>query len=343
MSDIDRIIQIQIDRQTTAVSQVGFGTMLLLADVAEKPVGQTSRVRTYDKDGFGADFSSGDDVYQALTDYFSQELLPAEAKVAYIEGTETVVEALDAIRTEDDDWYALALVSRALADQQAAASYVQSLRKIAGFGSSSSNILDKTTPNLVNDFFSNSYGRAFAGYYGEAATKYPEIAWLGRVLPADPGSITWKFKTLVGIVPDSLSSTQRGNIRDEFGNYYNRVGGVNITEEGWMGDGGFIDEVRGVDWIHARMQEAIYARLVNLPKIPYTNAGADVIVNEMEAVLRRAEVQGILVPGQSSVTKPDVRSLPFNDKASRILPDLEFSGILQGAVHKIQIQGVVTV
>jgi len=342
MSELDRIINIQIDRQTTAVSQKGFGTMLLVADEADKPVGQTSRVRVYDADSFKDDFAVTDATYIALLAYFSQVLLPEQAIVGYVEGAETVGDALTAISEENDDWYALALTSRVEADQEAAAAYIQSEAKICGLGSAEANILSATTPNIANTLFDNSYSRSYSFYNAEAATKYPECAWFGRVLPALPGSITWKFKTLSGIIPDALSGTARTNIRNVKGNYYNRIGGVSIAEEGWMGDGSFIDEIRGVDFIKARMQEAIYARLVNLPKVPYTNAGADIIVNEMEAVLKLSESQGILVPGLSVVTKPNVRDLPFNDKATRNLPNLTFRAILQGAVHRIEIRGVVT-
>lgn len=342
MSELDRIINIQIDRQTTAVSQKGFGTMLLLADDAEKPGDQTSRVRIYDADSFKDEFATSTAVFAALSAYFGQDLLPEQAVVGYVEGLETVSEALNAISVENDDWYALALTSRVRADQEAAALYIQSENKICGLGSDSGDILTNTTPNIADHLFQNSYSRTYSFYNGEADVKYPECAWFGRVLPALPGSITWKFKTLAGLIPDALSGTQRANIRNVNGNYYNRVGGVSIAEEGWMGDGSFIDEIRGVDFIKARMQEAIYSRLVNLPKIPYTNAGADIIVNEMEAVLKLSEGQGILVPGLSVVTKPNVRNLPFNDKATRNLPNLTFNAILQGAVHRIEIRGVVT-
>ena len=75
-----------------------------------------------------------------------------------------------------------------------------------------------------------------------------------------PNARTWKFKTLSGQTPSVLSGTERTALRDKSSNYYNAVGGVNIVEEGWMSDGSFIDEIRGIDWIHARMQEAIFAR-----------------------------------------------------------------------------------
>jgi hypothetical protein len=123
MSDLDRIINIQIDRQTTAISQKGFGVMLLLGPVSEKPAGMTNRARVYDSQSFKDDYSPGDLVYEALTAYFSQSLVPEEAIVGFQDGVETIGEALQAVSDENNDWYALCLTSRTLADQEAAAAY----------------------------------------------------------------------------------------------------------------------------------------------------------------------------------------------------------------------------
>jgi len=348
MSDLDRIINIQIDRQTKAVSQQGFGTMLLLGPETEKPVGMTNRVREYDSVSFKDDYIAGDLVFEALTDYFSQSLVPEKAFVGFQEGVETVGAALQLISDENDEWYALAITSRLIADQTAASAFVQTLRKISGYASDDTQMIDPVSvDDLAFNFNALSLSRSYTAYNEKAETvmakRYPEAAWLGRVLPALPGSITWKFKQLAGQIASKLTGTERTALRTKFSNYYNGVGGVDIMEEGWMADGSFIDEIRGVDWIHARMQEAIFARLVNLPKVPYTNAGVDIIVTEMRAVLTRAENQGILVPGLSTISKSDVRDIPFNDRASRILPDLKFNATLQGAVHEIKINGVVTV
>jgi len=348
MSDLDRIINIQIDRQTTAVSQKGFGTMLLLGPESEKPGAMTNRVREYDNESYKDDYSVGDLVYEALTDYFSQALVPEKAYVGFQEGVETVGEALQLISNESDDWYALAITSRATADQEAAAAFVQTLRKISGYASNDTEMIDPVSvDDLAYNMNASNLSRSFTLYNEKAETttakRYPDAAWLGRVLPALPGSITWKFKTLAGQIASKLTGTGRTALRTKNSNYYNEVGGIAIMEEGWMADASFIDEIRGVDWIHARMQEAIFARLVNLPKVPYTDQGIDIIVTEMRGVLTKAENQGILKKGQSVIIKPLVADIGFNDRASRILPDLKFNAVLQGAVHEIKINGVVTV
>ena len=56
-------------------------------------------------------------------------------------------------------------------------------------------------------------------------------------------------------------------------NIYETIAGVNITREGTVAEPEFIDVIHGVDWLTARIQERVYAALVNQPKIPYTNAG----------------------------------------------------------------------
>ena len=141
MSDLDRIINIQIDRQTKAVSQKGFGVMLLLGPEAEKPAAMTNRVREYDNESYKDDYDASDLVYEALTDYFSQELVPEKALVGFQEGTETIPEALQLISNENNEWYALAMTSRTLADQEAGAAFVETLRKISGFASDDSAII----------------------------------------------------------------------------------------------------------------------------------------------------------------------------------------------------------
>lgn len=346
MSDLDRIITINIDRQTTAVSQAGFGVALILgADGTEKPAGQTTRVRRYTADSFADDFADTTEVYKALAAYFGQELKPTEAVVGFVEGVETVAAALNAIDDEDSDFYAVGITSRLDADILALAAWIATQRRIGAVASDDADILngalDTDAASVLN---AAAYDRTFLIYSSNADTQYPEFAWLGRMLPTLPGSATWKFKTLTGITFDKLSATSLAALTAKKANWYNRVGGVNITEEGWMASGEFIDVIRGVDWIHARMQEAIFSRLVNLAKIPYTNAGVGIIVNEMEGVLRRAVNQGILSGERApTVTAPLVEDIAFNDRAARLLPDVTFLGFLAGAIHKTTINGIVTV
>jgi len=344
MSGLDRIINIQIDRQTKGVSQKGFGTALFVAsDSTEKPAGQTTRVRIYDQDSYKTEFLPADEVYKACSAYFSQALIPTQLMIGYVESAETLTVALNAIQAENDDFYGVGIQSVLQTDQEALATWVESQRKISMVRSADTNVLAVTITDIAGVLNGLSRTRT-AVLYGADITVYQEMAWLGRMLPTLPGSATWKFKNLSGVSANNLSGTDITNLKTKKANWYNIIGGASITEEGTMASGEFIDVIRGVDFIHARMQEAIFAKLANLPKIPYTNKGAGIIENEMDAVLQLAENQGILTNDPKySITIPDVRSISFNNRASRILPNIKFEGVLAGAVHSMTINGVVTV
>lgn len=347
MSDLSRIVSVNISRETKAVTQKGFGVGLILGDDdSEKPGAQTTRTAVYfDLASLAADYADTTEVYKAALAYFGQSIKPEKVIVGFMEGAETVSEALVAIKDENDSWYAVGITSRTQADQEALAAFIETDCRIAGVASNSADVLN---PALDTDIASvlNLAGRerTFVIYSSNADTQYPEFAWMGKVLPKDPGSVTWKFKNLSGITADNLTATNLTTLGDKKCNFYHEFGGQNITEEGWMASGEFIDVMRGVDFIQARMQEAIYSRLVNLDKIPYTNQGVDLIVNEMESVLSLAIGQEILANDpEPVVNKPDVRDIAFNDRVARLLPDIEFIAYLAGAVHQVKIEGNVTV
>jgi hypothetical protein len=173
---------------------------------------------------------------------------------------------------------------------------------------------------------------------------FPDAAWMGRQLTASPGASTWMFKTLDGISADSLSDTQSRIARAKNANTYESIGGVPITAEGKVASGEYIDIVKGVDWLHARLTERIFSRLVNLPKVPYTDAGVAVFETEIRAQLSDGVSAGLLANDPApTVRTPLVRSIPFNDRAMRVLPEITFAATLAGAIHWVRVNGTVSV
>lgn len=343
MGSLDRIIEVNISRLTKSVSQKGFGTALFLAEEAEKPVGQTTRVRVYTKDSYADDFTDADEVYKALQSMFSASPSPVEVYVGYVEGIETIGGALDAIYAEKSDFYAVAMYDATTASQELMAAWVRAKRMIGALRSADAGILDVTETDIAFILKAATDERNFV-LFNETDGDYAEMAWLGKMLPKLPGQATWAFKSLSGITFSNLSATSISNADSKNANYYHEVGGQNITWEGKMASGEYIDIMRGVDFLHARIQEAVYAKMVNLDKIPYTNKGADIIVNEIDGVLSRAIKQGIIANDPAyTVTRPDVADVAFNDRVARFFPDINFEATLQGAIHTTRISGSVTV
>jgi hypothetical protein len=54
---------------------------------------------------------------------------------------------------------------------------------------------------------------------------------------------------------------------------YTTRGGVNVTEDGVVASGEYIDIIRGIDWLESRLEVAIFTNLVNKRKIPYDDGG----------------------------------------------------------------------
>jgi hypothetical protein len=178
--------------------------------------------------------------------------------------------------------------------------------------------------------------------------EWPDAAWIGRMFPKDPGKATWKFKTLTGVVSNGsistkpfLTTSELNTLFGKNGNAYNLVSGVNITENGTVGSGEYIDVIRGVDWLQARIQTLVFTPLVQLDKVPFTNAGIQIVVSQLKFALDEAVDIG-LITEDYDVDYPDVDDVSDTDKAARLLPDVEFTATLAGAIHKTEINGVVS-
>lgn len=262
--------------------------------------------------------------------------------------TDPVTDDLIAIQNVDNDWYALACTDRTKAVVQAIAAWVETQVKIFGTASDEADIINVSAGTDLTSIAallnSAGYVRSFVMYHDDADSDFPECAWFGKVLPTTPGSATWKFKQLASISYSDLTTNESKNARDKNANTYEFVAGVGITREGTMAQGEFIDIIRGIDWLTARIQEFVYALLVNSPKVPYTDAG----IASVEAEVRRALDLGvnndfIADDPQYTVSVPKAADVSPANKAARLLQDVTFQATLAGAIHAVEINGTVSV
>lgn len=251
-------------------------------------------------------------------------------------------EAIADITEQDNDWYGLVITSRTEGHVKQAAAYIEAVTKIFGTTASDSDILDATTTNDIANYFEGlNYDRTFV-FYNETPTTFPEAAWMGRCFPENPGAVTFKFKTLSGITASDLTSTQRSNLLDSNCNVLTEIGGIDITEEGTMASGQFIDVIRDIDWLHSRLEEEVYDALVNNEKIPYTDLGVAIIEGKVRGVLENAIKVGVLY--SYTLTVPLVADVSTVDRAARLLPDVTFTATLAGAIHRVTtINGTISV
>lgn len=263
----------------------------------------------------------------------------------YGSAVETWDVGLNAIIADDADWYCLLATTKTKADILLLSAIIETKTKMYFVSTAEADVKNGVAANTLLSLKALTYDRTVYMYSADAAN-FPEAAWTGGQLPQDPGSITWKFKKQVGITPDVLTSTEFGNIKDNYGNTFETVAGVNsVTSEATVVSGEFIDIIRGTDWLQTRMGEDLFSLLINSNKIPFTERGAAAIEGKITYWLTKAESQDVdlLVSGESVVTLPRISTVSAADKLARFLDGITFSGNYSGAVHKIGITGKLAV
>lgn len=250
---------------------------------------------------------------------------------------------LNNIELEDADWYGFMGTSKGEDEVKAEGAWVQSRRKFFVGGCMNQDQIVAGSSDLSSYMKGQSYTRS-ALFWNDGTYDHDDAAFLGRWLPFTPGSETMKFKTLAGVGPTKLTDSQLAQLRAKNTNFYITVAGVNTTEEGKTCQGEFLDTIRFVDWLYARMQEAIFNVLVQQSKVPFTDPGIAQIESAIRSVLQRGvEAGGLAASPQYAVTVPKAADVDSINKGARILPNVTFTGTLAGAIHNLVISGTVSV
>jgi len=229
-------------------------------------------------------------------------------------------------------------------DVKDVAAWTETQKKIFFNSSGDLEILDSGVSDDIASFLQNlDYDRTVTIYYPHsAAHTWIEAAWLGECLPYDPGSQTWMFKTLTGVAAYEITSSQRTTTLGKDCNIYTETASISMTEEGKVASTEYIDIIRGIDWLEATMSENIFSELVNTRKIPFTDEGATSIEGIVKGALDEA-VQNDLISDDYTTDVPLIADVSSANKLARSLPDVEFTATLQGAIHNVVINGVVSV
>jgi len=357
MADLlSKIVNVTITRQTTVPSMKSFNEHLIVD--AFDPAGITPvfdaghRIRVFGspEEVLGAGFTSDSFIYRAVMKQFSQSphigrvwigiKLPADPSWA---------DALTAIKTQNDVFYAVSASAREMADQQQIAQWVQGNKKLCIIGTGDPTVVDQETGDFAAWAKLNNLDRVVPFYHPDCGLDdnnkvkqddpIPECAYFGKMLTKHPGSASWKFKNFQAVPTFDLTEGQFTTSQNKNATVYMSVADVPMTFEGKTAAGEFIDVIHGCDWLEARIQNLVFLKLVQLDKVPFTNAGIQIIVGQLRQALDEAVKRDILA--DFDITYPDAADVPLTEKGKRLLPDVNFTATLAGAIHATVINGVV--
>ncbi len=286
---------------------------------------------------------------------------PGGAIISAGQIAEDFEDALQAIRDVDDSWYEMGALKifRDTSDAEDMADEIESLRKTFGIASNDSNTLVSGDTSTFSYYLKNAnYKRTYTIYH-DNATLYPDASWSGQQIPKDVGSTNWAYQTLAGIAEGatyaipavSLTEDQITNALSVNCNLYTNTLGADFTYFGTMGggknadkEGEFIDVIRNIDFLQARVEEGLLSLLLEKDVIPFTDGGISMADNRLKSLLDTYGVkQGILVEGSVLTYFPKRSDVSSTDRDDRILPDGEFTAELAGGINTIIVRGVVYV
>lgn len=276
--------------------------------------------------------------------------------VSPLTATSAVADDLTAIFDEDSTWYTLIMTERVKATQLAAAEWTEANKRLFLTATADADVLN---PSVTNDTLStlkdSRYYRTACVYHTNAATEYPDAAWAGRISTLQPGSETWALKALASITPSKLTGTNRNTIYGKGGNTFEYINDeIALIGVGIQGNGGrvvageWIDVIRFRDWLQDHIQVEMVAMMINRPKVPYTDAGIQLVVANLTKSLQDGVTVGGISPPELDgagktvpsfiISFPRSADLSANVKASRIL-NIGFKARLAGAIHLVEING----
>ena len=258
----------------------------------------------------------------------------------------SIAAELAAIAAVDNDWYALVLSNKGLADALLASAWIETQAKIMVFATQDTDVATALTTDIATTL-KNATRMRTALIFVKDVQEHGDAAFLGKLLPYFPGSETWKFKTLANVTVSDLSATQRTNLVAKNSNFYETVKGRSITGEGKVSGGEWIDAIRLRDAIQSRVGEEVLSLFLTVSKVAFTDAG----IASVEAATRGA-LQAFTEPavpggpvGLLSFTTsfPKAKNVSAPDKAARRLTGCAFTATLSGAIHFTQITGTLSV
>jgi len=353
------VVDVATTKNTNFPAKKSFQTLLILSLSDDA----TKRAKVWEFASYKevVEAEATEEIKEALAVVFSQDVVPASVKVAYIDATATLEEELNRISSIDSNFVFLAICDDVVLSDiekgKAIASWGGANNKIVGMTDMNVNALDVNADSLTKTIKDMNYNRAFTVYASNNDEKYSMFGVMAymatRNFDNKDSFYTTKFKKfngvqatqlttseykgLTGFVPGQGADKTVGNL----GNVFTYVGDRAIFAEGLTASGELMSVEHAMLWLEYTIAYEVMNVFANNDVVPYTNKGIGMIVSAVKLSLDLAKEAGILVEGEYSVSAADALSVPESRRANHIAPPVQWSGRLSGAIHYASVDGKV--
>lgn len=305
-------------------------------------------------------FASDPDGYTALSALLGLTAAAGAKTIAGVDA-ESLLSGVSTLTALSNDFYgvALAYANPAKADVEAVADFIEGVgsRRFFVATTQESEALDPASTTDLAYVLANKKLTHTAVQYS-SSSPYAGVSLFARMASVDftaqNSTISLMFKSEPGVAAETLTESQAAALAAKncnvFINYSNSTA---IIQNGTVCSGGFIDTTVGLDWLQNALQTAVFNLLYqSTTKIPQTDAGVNMIVSTVSAVMDQAANNLLIAPGvwQGSpigalntgqtlstgyyVYAPKVSSQSAADRAARKSPTLQVAAKLGGAIHE---------
>lgn len=331
-------VKVKIDL-VKPIGTMGLGIPLILEEsaTAEKAYAECQSLQEVESAGF----ASTTKVYKAADAIFMQEDAPE--KIAVCAATTPAATWLGDVENTAKDWRQLIVVT-ASETETSIADIMTAMEKLTNKIYFADVATDDSTSYTVTGI------ERTVLFYCDSTEAYPSpaAALVGASAGLDAGSFTYKNLIVKGIAPQSLTDTEIDAIHAKGGITFVTKAGDNVTSEGKVAGGEYIDIIDSKDYIISNLEYQTQKVLNTSAKIPYDNNGIALLESVAVNVMKDAYNNGIIATNDDGTPAYAVSyALRENcdpaDIAQRRYIGGQFAFTLAGAVHEVEITGEILI
>lgn len=322
------------------VGTVGFGVPLIMIENAGTAIGYTEISNI--SEAVTAGVAAGTDAHKAIQLIFAQQHAPKI--VAVYATTGTAETALADTALTDKAWRQLIVINEGDGTATTVAKISTAVEALDG------KLYFANLETDDNTTITTTGLRRTILFYCDKTTDVPVpvAALVGDTAGRAAGSFTYKNLVLSGVAPQNLTETQLNAIHSKGGISFVKKAGDNVTSEGKVAGGEYIDIIDSEDYIVQQMTYRTQKVLNNTDKVPYDNNGIALLEMAAVDVLQSAYNNGMIATNDDGTPAYSVEyalreDTKESDRADRVYLGGNFKFALAGAIHKVEITGEITV